>query len=137
MICILRSRFSRVPLAVLALAALASPPLRADPPKIIESPTAATAGKTTLAVTESGRTQTIEAEGRDVSVTGSHNKITVTGKCHELTINGDDNEVSTASVVSISTPGNHNHVTYTHAADGETVQVTNVGTGNEVSKKSE
>ena len=131
----LGSLFFRAPLVVLALTAFATISLRADPPKLIESPTAATAGKATLAVTESGRTQTIEAEGRDVSITGSHNKITVTGKCHELTVNGDDNEVTTASVVSISTPGNHNHVTYADAADGETVQVTNVGTGNEVSKK--
>ena len=134
MTCFSRSPFSRVPLAA-ALAAFAVMPLRADPPKLVESPTAATAGKATLAVTESGRTQTIEAEGRDVSITGSHNKITVTGKCHELTVNGDHNEVTTASVVSISTPGNHNHVTYTQAADGESVQVTNVGTGNEVSKE--
>ena len=130
-------RFLAAPLAVLALASLALIPLRADPPKVIESPTAGTAGKATLAVTENGRTQTVEAEGRDVSITGSHNKITITGKCHALTINGDANEVSAASVVSISTPGNHNHVTYAQAADGETVQVTNVGAGNEVGRKSE
>ena len=128
------SHFPSLPLAVLGTVAFAVTLLRADPPKVIESPTAATAGKATLAVTESGRTQTIEAEGRDVSITGSHNKITVTGKCHELTVNGDGNEVTAASVVSISTPGNHNRITYTQAADGETVQVTNLGAGNEVSK---
>jgi hypothetical protein len=135
-----RSYLPRFATAVCVVSALVFPgvcALRADPPKLVESPTAATAGKATLAVTESERTQTIEAEGRDVSITGSHNKITVTGKCHALTVNGDGNEVTAASVVSISTPGNHNHVTYKQAADGDAVQVTNVGAGNEVSKRAE
>ncbi len=120
---------------VFALAATTS--LQADPPKIIESPTAATAGKATLTITGNGKTQTVEAEGRDVAIEGNGNKITVSGKCHELTISGNGNEVTTGSVVSISTPGNHNHVAYAQAADGTSVQVTNAGAGNEVTKKSE
>ena len=116
-----------------ALATVSS--LRAEPPKVVESPTAATAGKATLTVTESDQTQTVEAEGRDVAIEGNGNKITVSGNCHALTISGNHNEVTAGSVFSISTPGNHNHVTYAQASGGESVQITNVGAGNEVSKK--
>ena len=111
--------------------------LRAEPPVVVESPTAATAGKATLTITENNKTQTVEAEGRDVAVEGHDNKITVSGKCHALTVSGSNNVVTAGSVFSVSTPGNHNRVTYTQASGGESVQVTNVGAGNEVSKKSE
>ncbi len=119
------------------LAAAAAGLLRAEPPKVIESPTAATAGKATLTLTDNGATRTVEAEGRDVAIEGNGNKITVTGTCHALTVSGNGNEVKAGSVASISTPGNHNHVAYTQASGGESVQITNVGAGNEVSKKAE
>ena len=66
------------------VAVLSCAVLRADPPKIVESPTAATAGKATIAITDSNKAQTIEADGKDVAVEGNHNKITLTGACHAL-----------------------------------------------------
>ena len=109
--------------------------MRADPPKIVESPTAATAGKATIALTDSDKTQTIEADGKDVAIEGSHNQITLSGACHALTINGSHNVVTAEALGSVSTPGNDNKVTWTKAVDGEKPQVTDVGKDNSLSKR--
>ncbi len=126
--------FSRSFLLVAAAASFCGVPLHAEPPKIVESPTAATAGKATIAITDSNKTQTIEAGGKDVAVEGNHNKITLSGACHALTINGSDNEVTAEALATISTPGNHNKVTWTKAVDGEKPQITDLGSDNKLGK---
>ena len=115
---------------VAILAAFSASPLHADPPKIVESPTAATAGKATIAITDSNKTQTIEADGKDVAIEGNHNKITLSGACHALTINGSDNLVTAEALATVSTPGNRNKVTWTKAIDGEKPQITDLGSDN-------
>ncbi len=120
-----------------AFAVFACSTLRADPPTLVESPTAATAGKATIALTESNKTQTIEADGKDVAIEGDHNKITLSGACHALTINGSNNVVTAAALGSVSTPGSHNKVTWTKAVDGEKPQVTDVGKDNSLGKRQE
>lgn len=128
---------SRSFLPVAAVVALSASWLHAEPPKNVESPTAATAGKTTLVITDSNKTQSIEAQGRDVAIEGSSNKITLTGECHALTINGNGNLVKAEAVATVSTPGNQNKVTWTKAVDGEKPQITNVGSDNVVSKRAD
>ena len=120
-----------------AVAVLACSGLRADPPKIVESPPAATAGKATIALTDSNKTQTIEADGKDVAIEGNDNKITLSGACHALTINGSNNVVKAEALGSVSTPGNHNKVTWTKAVDGEKPQVTDVGKDNSLGKRAD
>ena len=124
-------------LAAVGLALIFGSPLRAEPPKLVESPNAATAGKATIAITDSNKTQTIEADGKDVAIEGDHNKITLSGACHALTINGNDNEVTAEALATVSTPGNHNKVTWTKAVDGEKPQVTDVGKNNSLGKRSD
>lgn len=124
-------------LFLIALAAAAVSSLRAEPPKIVESPTAATVGKATIALTDNNKTQTIEADGKDVAIEGDGNKITLSGACHALTINGNGNEVTAEALGTVSTPGNHNKVTWTKAVDGEKPQVTDVGKDNSLSKRAE
>lgn len=114
-----------------------TPVAHAEPPKVVESQTAATAGRATLSVTENESVKTIEADGRDVSIDGNRNKITVSGPCHALTVSGNENHVTLEKVATISTPGNRNLVTYTGVVGGETAQVTNLGSGNEIKKKAE
>ena len=121
-------------LLLAALAILSCPPLRAEPPTIVESPTAATAGKATIALTDNNKTQTIEADGRDVAIEGSHNIITLSGACHALTINGSNNVVTAEALGTVSTPGNHNKVTWTKAVDGEKPQITDLGSDNSLGK---
>ncbi len=125
------------PVLCLASIGCAVTPLRADPPKIVESPTAATAGKATLVISESDKTQSVEAQGRDVAIEGSHNKIVLTGECHALTINGNGNEVKAEAVATVSTPGNQNKVTWTKVVDGEKPQITNLGNDNTLGKRAE
>ena len=126
--------FSRLFVPVAAVVSFCGLPLHADPPKIVESPTAATAGKATIAVTDSNKTQTIEADGKDVAIEGDHNKITLSGVCHALTINGSNNEVTAEALATVSTPGNHNKVTWTKAVDGEKPQLTDLGSDNKLGK---
>ena len=128
------NRSSRLLLPFASFAVFACLPLHAEPPKIVESPTAATAGKATIALTDSNKTQTIEADGKDVAIEGSHNKITLSGACHALTINGSDNLVIAEAVATVSTPGNRNKVTWTKAVDGEKPQITDLGSDNSLSK---
>lgn len=125
------------PLVALSLVVVSVATLRAEPPKLVESPTAATAGKATIAITDSNKTQTIEADGKDVAIEGDHNKITLSGACHALTINGNDNEVAAEALATVSTPGNHNKVTWTKAVDGEKPQITDVGKNNSLGKHSD
>ncbi len=127
--------FFRPLLTLVPASVFACPPLHADPPKIVESPTAATAGKATLAVTESNKTQTIEADGKDVAIEGSHNKIILSGACHALTVSGSDNEVTAEALATVTTPGNHNKVTWTKAVDGEKPQITDLGSDNSLGKR--
>ena len=129
--------FPRSFLPIAAIAAFSGSPLRAEPPTIVESPTAATAGKPTIAITDSNKTRTIEADGKDVAIEGDGNKITLSGACHALTINGNHNEVTAEALGTVSTPGNHNKVTWTKAVDGEKPQVTDVGKDNSLGKRAE
>ena len=124
---------SLLPLAIVAV--LTCPALRADPPKIVESPTAATAGKATIAITDSDKTQTIEADGKDVAIEGNHNKIVLSGACHALTISGSDNQVTAEALATVTTPGNRNKVTWTKAVDGEKPQITDLGSENSLGKR--
>ena len=127
-----------LPALFLAAISLAlTSPLRADPPKLVESPTAATAGKATIALTDSNKTQTIEADGKDVAIEGNDNKITLSGACHALTINGSNNLVIAEALGTVSTPGNHNKVTWTKAVDGEKPQITDLGKDNSLGKRTE
>ena len=121
----------------LAVAVFTSPTLRAEPPKIVESPTAATAGKATIAITDSNKTQTIEADGKDVGIEGNHNKITLSGTCHALTISGSDNEVIAEALATVTTPGSHNKVRWTKAVDGEKPQITDLGSDNSLGKRAD
>ncbi len=129
--------FLRPFLLVATSAALFCAPLHAEPPKIVESPTSATAGKATIALTDSNKTQTIEAGGKDVAIEGDHNKITLSGACHALTINGNDNMVTAEALGTVSTPGNRNKVTWTKAVDGEKPQVTDLGKDNSLGKRAD
>ena len=122
---------------LIVLATAAAPSLRAEPPKLVESATAATAGKATIALTDSNVTQTIEAEGKDVAIEGDGNKVTLSGACHALTINGNHNVVTAEALATVSTPGNHNKVTWTKAVDGEKPQITDVGKDNSLGKRPE
>ena len=129
--------FPYLPLLAFLTAAPCGVSLRAEPPKVVESTTAATAGKPTIAITDSNKTQTIEAGGRDVAIEGSHNKVTLSGACHALTINGHDNEVIAEALATVSTPGNNNKVTWTSTVNGEKPQITDLGHDNKLGKKSE
>lgn len=129
--------FVTLSFVVAGLVAASVSSLRADPPKIVESPTAATAGKATIAITDSNKTQTIEADGKDVAIEGNHNKITLSGACHALTVNGSDNLVTAEALGSVSTPGNRNKVTWTKAVDGEKPQITDVGSDNKLGKRAD
>ena len=129
--------FSRSLLPLAAVAIFACPPLHADPPTIVESPTAATAGKATIALTDNDKTQTIEADGKDVAIEGNHNKITLSGACHALTVSGSDNEVTAEAVGTVTTPGSRNKVTWTKAVDGEKPQITDLGGDNHLSKRAD
>ena len=110
------------------------PPAQAEPPKEVESRTAATAGQPVLVVSEDGKTLTLEAGGRDVNIDGNRNEVTLHGTCHALTVSGSSNSVRAEAVASISTPGGKNSVTYKNTVDGEKPQVTDTGSGNSVEK---
>ena len=129
-----------VPVFALAAAlsvGIFSSPVRAEPPKEVESQTTATAGKAVLVVSENEKHLTLEAEGRDVNIDGNKNEVTLHGKCHALTISGSGNTVHADAVSSVSTPGDKNSVTYKETVNGEKPQVTSVGSGNSVEKRGE
>ena len=128
-----RSKFVAFAMALLVGAGVAMiTPVRAEPPKTVESQTAATAGKPVLVVSDSGKSQTVDGEGRDVSIDGDKNDVIIHGKCHALIVSGNENTVHAEALATISTPGNKNFVTWTEAVDGEKPQITDVGHGNSI-----
>ena len=105
--------------------ALADAPVKPDVPP--------TRGKEVLIIKESRDAQTFNAEDQDVTIQGNSNKVTIKGTCHALSVSGNRNQVSVASVVSIALSGNENQVNWGKASGGEKPQITDLGTGNNVS----
>ncbi len=91
--------------------------------------------KNTLTLTANRETKTLDAAGRVVTITGNQNQLTLTGECRSLTVTGNDNVITVEAVTSLSLTGNRNQMTWTKGPGDGKPSVTDVGSGNNVTKR--
>lgn len=83
------------------------------------------------------RTVRVDCGGSDAQIGGNHNEVTLTGECRNVEVSGNHNTVHVDVAAAISAVGNRNSVTWSRGAGVASPRVSNVGTGNTVSRASE
>jgi hypothetical protein len=90
-----------------------------------------------IVISDNGRTETIDCDGGSVSVDGNFNKLSLTGECQSVEVNGNSNVLRVQAAAAISTAGNFNTVTWSRGVGGRDPKLSNLGTGNKISRKAE
>ena len=98
---------------------------------------AATSKGKTIVLEENHEQKTIECQGESVEVNGNFIELTLTGQCGKVGVNGNKNDVTIDAAAAISILGNGNTVSWRQGVDGKDPKLSNLGTGNEVTHRSE
>lgn len=107
---------------------------KADPAAKKTSTASTTSSAPPVVVSDEKATRSIDCRGRGVSVMGNGNTLTLRGTCRKVDVKGNDNIISVEAVQAIETTGNHNRVTWSRAADGESPTTSDLGNGNAIQR---
>jgi hypothetical protein len=107
---------------------------KADPAAKKTSTASSTSSAPPVVVSDEKATKSIDCRGRGVSVMGNGNTLTLRGTCRKVDVKGNDNVISVEAVQAIETTGNHNRVTWSRAADGESPTTSDLGNGNAIQR---
>jgi hypothetical protein len=94
-------------------------------------------GGAKIVISDNRLTKTIECAGRDVSIDGNLNALSFLGECGSVEVSGNGNVVRIEAAAAIETLGNRNTVTWERGLAGKNPAVSNLGTGNSISRMSE
>jgi len=112
----------------------AKPAAKADPAAKKSSTASTTSSAPPVVVSDEKATKSIDCRGRGVSVMGNGNTLTLRGTCRKVDVKGNDNVISVEAVQAIETTGNHNRVTWSRAADGDSPTTSDLGNGNAIQR---
>ena len=117
-----------------APATKSAPASKSAPAAKTATPAAKAASGPPVVVSDEKATKSIDCRGRGVSVMGNGNTLTLRGTCRKVDVKGNDNIISVEAVQAIETTGNHNRVTWTRAAEGESPSTSDLGNGNAIQR---
>jgi hypothetical protein len=90
-----------------------------------------------VVINDNERTQRIDCTSGDVTVNGNLNTLTLVGECQDVGVNGNGNVLRIEAAAAISTLGNENSVTWSRGVGAASPRISNSGTRNSISRRSE